>query len=178
MKMPSPHNFSRSPVDEVYCACIRSPEGENLELTIPAPYPGWSRIRDQLSTQIATISDPLRISGCTLRFTDRFPSVRVVPTHDFFRKLMATRIISEQKLDNKSEFKLNSSLPGTMIQIISIGDGQNNVGWTLVFILMSDPGACLFSTHEKIQTWFDEAHAEIHLLFDMMVPPEIIEQVR
>lgn len=177
MNTPPPHNFSHSPVEEVYCSCELN-QGKNLALSVRSPYPGWSRIREDYSTLIASIPDPNHVSGCLLRYTDWFPSVRVIPSHDSFKRQITDQVQTRKMSETELELAFRSSLSGSMVRIRSVYGNLERSGWTLVFTLMIDPGSCHFSSSKDILAWFDAAHAEIHVLFDQMVPPEITDEVR
>ncbi|MDD1727778.1 MAG: TIGR04255 family protein [Methanospirillum sp.] len=177
-RYPNPHNFSRSPVEEVFCSL----EIEDLQDNVPqvsvfvkAPYPGWNKIRDSLAASIATLPDYRRVSGFTLRYTDRF-LIKESVYHQITGEIRTDLCNQVQISDTAYEFHLNIPNPAMKVQIRSWYDTNAKPGWILVFTVKST-GNSAGSRCEEILDWFDSAHAEIHILFDQIVPAAIVDLI-
>ncbi len=177
MDHPLPHSFSRSPVQEVFCCCTPGPGAESLSLVIPPPYPGWPHIRDRITDMIAGAGEISRITGCTLRYTDLLPVPPGIhlPGIEEIEQLLSRNFNCETRQD---EIVFPSTkIPGTVGSVRSIRPKPGNPGWTLVFTMHTDEPAGFLSS-ESVVEWFDGARAEIHALFDLIVPEEIVQLLR
>ena len=67
--------------------------------------------------------------------------------------------------------------PATAGSVRSIRPKPEKQGWTLVFTMHTGEPAGFLSS-ESIVEWFDNARAEIHGLFDLIVPDEIVQILR
>ena len=173
---PNSHNFSRSPVEEVICSLDLEDNEPQVSLFVKRPSPGWNRIRDSLADTIATLPDSRRISGCTLRYTDRF--LIEEPLYHQITSDIRTDLFNQVHIsDTAYEIHLNIPNPTMQVQIRSWYDQGEKPGWILVFTLRSI-GKTSGSSYEKILEWFDSAHAEIHILFDQIVPAAIVDLIR
>ncbi|HWQ63813.1 MAG TPA: TIGR04255 family protein [Methanospirillum sp.] len=174
MNSPLPHNFSRSPVEEVCCSLVLITEP--VSFTIAPPYPGWGSIRNRLTDEIAGLKDVSEVAGCSLQYRDRF----LLDTDEF------SRVINEIKPD-LFHTDLISDKEYLVIPITQWLEHRvcirtsHETGEQLAWILTFNIQTCAAFRPEKpddILSWFDKAHAVIHTLFDLIVPEEIIEQIR
>ena len=176
MDHPPPHSFSRSPVEEVFCQCTCGSESRSL--TIPPPYPGWPTIRDRIREMIAG-AEISRICGCMLRYTDLIPvgEGTTLPETEAIGELLPGKFnYSVDTLHN--EIVLTStSIPGTAGSVCSLQNRPGKPGWTLVFTLHTE-GPARFVSGDSVLKWFDDARAEIHGLFDLIVPEEIVQTLK
>ncbi|PWR72640.1 TIGR04255 family protein [Methanospirillum lacunae] len=174
MNPPLPHNFSRSPVEEVCCSLelITQP----ILITVAPPYPGWGSIKTRLTDEITGLRDINEVTRCSLQYRDRF-----LLDEDGF-----SRIINEIKSDL---FHINqiTGIEFMIIPIIQRMEHQISVrtryevgdhpSWILIFNLQTYT-SFKPETPADILSWFDKAHAIIHTLFDQIVPEEIIELIK
>lgn len=176
MTHPPPHAFSRSPVEEVFCRCTVSPKAKSLSLAIPAPYPGWPDIREQIGDMIAGAGETSRITGCILRYTDIFPVNPgiALPGIEDLEEFLSRNYHCKTGQD---EIVFTSrKIPLTAGSVRSVHN-QGKPGWTLMFTVhIERPGG--FLSRESVLEWFDDARAEIHGLFDLIVPEEIVQILR
>jgi uncharacterized protein (TIGR04255 family) len=174
MNSQLPHNFARSPIEEVCCSLVLVPEP--ISVTVAPPYPGWESIRNRLADEIAGLKDLNEITGCILQYRDRF----LLDANGF------SRVINEIKPDlfrtdqiTDTEFILIpiSQSPEHRINIRTRYEAGEQPSWILVFNFQT---CALFKPEnpDDILSWFDMAHAVIHTLFDQIVPEEIIEQIK
>jgi len=149
---------------------------EQISFTVPAPYPGWKPIQEELTGRAASLSDCRRVTGCTLRYTDCF----------FLKKEEFYRIMKDINPDifyihqtSAIEYEISLVLPDPEFVIIirSIFTILKQPEWTLVFSLETVKSH-RFSMPDDILSWFDEAHAAIHNLFDQIVPVHIVDLIR
>jgi uncharacterized protein (TIGR04255 family) len=172
---PQPHSFSHSPVEEVFCRCTCGPE--SLSLAIPAPYPGWPEIRDRIREMVSGAGDISRITGCMLRYTDLIPigEGKTVPANENIAPILSERYDCHT---TKNEIVLiSTSIPGTAGSVCSIDNRPGKPGWTLVFTMNTERSSG-FTSRSGVMEWFDDARAEIHRLFDLIVPVEIVQTLR
>ena len=177
MDHPPPHSFSRSPVGEVFCRCTCG--SETYSLAVLPPYPGWPAIRDRIREMIAGIGEISRVTGCMLRYTDLLPAGegKTLPgTGEIARLLSGKYPCSVDPLTHEIVLS-GTSIPGTAGSVCSFQDRPGKPGWTLVFTL-SIPGPARFVSGDSVMEWFDDARAEIHGLFDLIVPEEIVQLLR
>ncbi|HOT03871.1 MAG TPA: TIGR04255 family protein [Methanolinea sp.] len=174
---PSPHSFSRSPVEEVVCCCTLGHDGEALSLRIPGPYPGWPQIRERVMEMIAGVEDVSRISGCMLRYTDLIPvphgshlpgikEIEQIFSGEFNCYTLQDRVVLS-----------HTPLPGSSGSIRSLHHRPGKPGWTLV-LSMQTTGTARFASCDSVMEWFDDARACIHDLFDRIVPEDIVQKLR
>jgi uncharacterized protein (TIGR04255 family) len=175
MKTPQAHNFSRSPVEEVYGSCTTS-SGRKSAITVLAPYPGWSTIRNDLSSMIKKISDPV-VTSCTLRYTDRFHpfSLDDVSGPLFLGSMSCGKIHSRIEKRTEDLFLMKTNIPDSTASVRFITGGSIGQGSTLIFTISSTKKRLV---NDKILTWFDAAHDDIHDLFDICVPEELISTLK
>nr|WP_319540265.1 TIGR04255 family protein [uncultured Methanospirillum sp.] len=174
MDSPLPHNFSRSPVEEV-CFSLTI-NRDQISLTVPAPYPGWGAIRLKIDTEIAALPDTYEVTRCSLIYRDHF-----LLHSDGFSQVMSginqdifhtTRVSGTES--ELIPVALNHELRA---RVYSRFDGGEQPAWTLTFAVETgEPHR--FEDPDEILSWFDEAHAVIHTLFDQIVPVEIVETIR
>jgi hypothetical protein len=175
MDHPPPHSFSRSPVEEVFCRCTCGSESHSL--AILPPYPGWPDIRDRIREMIAGIGEISRVTGCLLRYTDLLPvgEGTTPPETEEIARLLSGRFDCSTTQD---EIILTGTrIPGTGGSVCSIHNRPRKPGWTLVFTLHTE-GPAGFLSADSVVGWFDDARAEIHELFDLIVPGEIVQTLR
>lgn len=174
MNSPLPHNFSRSPVEEVYCSLVLITEPTSF-IIVP-PYPGWGSIRKRLTDEIAELKDVNEVTGCILQYTDRF----LLDAAGF------SRIINEIKPDlfhtdpiSDKEYIVIPIVhdPKHRIYVRTSHETEEQPAWILTFNLQTG-AAFRPEKPDDILSWFDTAHGVIHTLFDQIVPEEIIEQIR
>lgn len=194
MTIPPPHGFSRSPVVRVTCSwyspvspdnffedgsCgITTRDGSgNISLIFDAPYPGWTVISSRLAEVLPAFSDAgSSISRCRLVFSDRF---LLSPPDDitslfslsrFFPGLTKTPLIAKPVVYTGS-----SSIEETMIEITLHCENMETRLVHLDFSLYRVSDSCIPA--EQALSWFEAAHAEIHLLFDEIVSDEMISRL-
>jgi uncharacterized protein (TIGR04255 family) len=171
---PSPHNFSRSPVKKVFCSI--NVDKEQISFTVPAPYPGWKPIQEELTGRAASLSDCRRVTRCILQYTDCF----FLETEEFCRiiKNISPDIFHIHQTSG-TEYEISLALPDSEFVIIirSTFTIQKQSKWTLVFTLETVKSH-RFSMPDDILSWFDGAHAAIHNLFDQIVPVHIVDLIR
>ena len=71
----------------------------------------------------------------------------------------------------------STKIPGSVGSVRSIRPKPGNPGWTLVFTMHTEEPAGFLSS-ESVVEWFDGARDEIHGLFDLIVPEEIVQILR
>lgn len=179
MDHPPPHSFSRSPVEEVFCQCSLGSGAESLSLTISSPYPGWPCIRDGIRDMIACAGEASRISGCMLRYTDLLPVPpgKSLPGTNTIGHLLSGTFTCSVDTARDEIMLVSTNIPGTAGSVRSIPPGPGIPGWTLIFTLTTE-GPARFDSWDSVLTWFDDARAEIHGLFDLIVPEEIVRVLR
>jgi uncharacterized protein (TIGR04255 family) len=179
MYHPAPHSFSRSPVEEVFCRCTCGSDAESLSLTIPRPYPGWPHIRDRTRDMVAGAGEISRITGCMLRYTDLIPVVdgKSLPGTKEIEHVLSGRFDCSFDTTQNEIVLIRTKIPNTAGSVRSIHHRPGTPGWTLIFTL-STAGPARFVSGESIVNWFDDARAEIHGLFDLIVPGEIVQSLR
>lgn len=177
MTHPLPHSFSRSPVEEVFCRVTLGPGSDPISLAIPPPYPGWTAIRERIKEMITGAGEVSRITGCTLRYTDLLPVPlgMALPGTREIEQLFSGNYTCETAQD---EIVFTSTtIHGTVGSVRSIHPKPGKPGWTLAFTMQTDRSDGFLASDDVIE-WFDGARAEIHGLFDLIVPEEIVELLR
>jgi uncharacterized protein (TIGR04255 family) len=178
MNHPPPHSFSRSPVEEVFCCCSCGSDARSLSLTIPLPYPGWPHIRDGIRDMIAGVREISRITGCMLRYTDLIPVVDGnLPGNEEIEHLLSGKFTCSFDQKKNEIILINTGIPDTAGSVRSIHNRPGKPGWTLIFT-MKTVGPLCFVSGDSVVNWFDDARAEIHGLFDLIVPEEIVQVLR
>ena len=179
MNHPTVHSFSRSPVEEVFCRCTCASDAESLSLTIPLPYPGWPHIRDRIRDMIAGAGKISRITGCMLRYTDLIPAVdgKNLPGTEDIEHLLSGRFNCYFDKKQNEIVLISTKIPDTTGSVCSIHNRPGKPGWTLIFTMKTE-GPARFVSDEEVLNWFDNARAEIHELFDLIVPGEIVKALR
>jgi hypothetical protein len=164
--MVSPDNF----FNEGSCGTVTRDESGKVSLIVDAPYPGWTVISGRLAEVLPACSGG-SISRCSLVFTDRF---LLSPRDDITSLFSLSRFFPDLAKTPLSTTPIvytgSSSLKETMTEITLRCENR------LVFLdfhlsLVSDIPA------EQAGSWFEAAHAEIHLLFDEMVSDEMISRL-
>jgi uncharacterized protein (TIGR04255 family) len=179
MDYPPPHSFSRSPVEEVFCCCTCGSGAESLALTIPPPYPGWPNIRDRIREMIAGVGEISRITGCMLRYTDLIPVVdaKNLPGTETLEHLLSGKFDCSFDTTQNEIVLISTTIPDTAGSVCSMHNRPGKPGWTLIFT-MNTQGPARFVSGDSVVKWFDDARAEIHGLFDLIVPGEIVQVFR
>ena len=179
MNHPPPHSFSRSPVKEVFCRCTCGSDAEALSLTIPPPYPGWPHIRDGIRDMITGAGEISRINGCMIRYTDLIPVVgrRNLPGTGDIADLISGRFNCSFSNTRNEIVLISTKIPDTTGSVCSIHNRPGKPGWTLIFTLNTE-GPTRFGSVCSVLNWFDDARAWIHEIFDLIVPEEIVQELR
>lgn len=169
----NPHNFTHSPVQEVVCSCSFESD-EPLSLRVLAPYPGWVSIKKDISEILEGMPDTCIVTGCTLQYIDIFHPVTLDESSGpQFLGFGEHSGIKERIIGRKGDdFIISSPIPGSDIYIRQKNGGNRGQGSTLVFTIVAHSSLLSIG---KVLNWFDTAHDEIHHLFDLCVPPEIIK---
>jgi len=178
MNQPPPHAFSRSPVQDV-TAGVSIRDQRTHVVMIPAPYPGWPAIRENIENIASRHDEFPDISGCFLRYRDRFPA-RII-------RNLSGRSNPELWLD-QCDLGPISTEKGVRRLLLPAGKGmtgsvtafqgsQGDDGWLLIFSFFSDKDP-IFHSSQDVLDWFDQARASIHLLFDQIVPAGILPMLR
>ena len=194
MTLPPPHGFSRSPVVRVACSwyspvspdnffedescgTITRDESGKVSLLFDAPYPGWTVISRRLAEILPAFSDTRgSISRCRLVFTDRF---LLSPPDDITSLFSLSRFfpgLTKTPLSAKpAVYTGPSSVQETTNEITLRCEKKKKRLVHLDFNLyrVSDSGI----PAERARSWFEAAHAEIHLLFDEIVSDEMISRL-
>ena len=193
MTPPPPHGFSRSPVDKVTCSWY-SPESHDIiveegsygtltrdgsgtvSLLFPSPYPGWAVISRRLSEILPARGTGDAISRCSLAFSDRF---LLTPLDDITSLFSLSRFfpgLTETSLEKKPVVYVGSSSEkGTVIELTLRYEKKEQPVLCIDFHLSSVSEAGMPA--ERALSWFETAHAEIHLLFDEIVSGEMITRL-
>ena len=81
--------------------------------------------------------------------------------------------------DNKQNeiVLISTKIPDTTGSVCSIHNRPGKPGWTLIFTMKTE-GPARFVSGDSVLTWFDDARAGIHGLFDLIVPEEIVQALR
>jgi len=174
MDSPLPHNFSRSPVEEVCCSLTLN--RDQVSLTVPAPYPGWGTIRAGISNEIVALQDINEVTGCSLIYRDRFLLNNSNFSH-ILSRLSQDIFHTTRVSDTESELIPTAHNPELCVCISSRFEGGEQPAWTLVFAVETGESRH-FENPDEILSWFDGAHGVIHTLFDQIVPVEIVETIR
>jgi uncharacterized protein (TIGR04255 family) len=194
MILPPPHGFSRSPVvrvtcswyasvspgnffEEGSCVTITRDQSGRVSLIFDAPYPGWTVISRRLAEMLPAFSDARgSISRCSLVFTDRF---LLYPRDDIRSLFSLSRFfpdLTENPLSAKPVvYTGSSSVKETIIEITFRCEKNEHrlIHFDFHLSSVSDSGL----PPEWALSWFEAAHAEIHLLFDEMVSDEMISRL-
>jgi len=176
MNHPPPHSFSRSPVKEVCCRCMRTSGAEALSLTIPPPYPGWPHIREKIKDMVIGAGTISRINGCMLRYTDLLPVAggKNLPGTEEIVHLISGRFHCSFENARNEILLIETTIPHTIGSVHSIHGSPGKPGWTLIFTMNTERPA-RFDTVSSVLNWFDDARAGIHEIFDLIVPEEIVQ---
>ncbi len=158
---PEPHNFSRSPVAEVFCRW-EFESGSIITFSIPGPYPGWRSIQGDIRRVIAGIIQTKGVVSCMLRYTDEFSFQAREKDPSAYSSLIAP--------DAEPWHKAADTPKSTAEVEIRTDHGRK----VFVYVFTIETDTAWFATEEEIVEWYDAAHAEIHNLFDKLVPPELI----
>lgn len=122
---------------------------------------------------IASAGEISRITGCTFRYTDLFP---VVPGIHLPATAEIEHLLSRDYNCDTTQDEIvftSIKIPGTAGSVRSLFNRPGKPGWTLIFTMHTDrPDG--FLDNESVVEWFDSARAEIHGLFDRIVPVEIV----
>jgi hypothetical protein len=179
MNRPPPHSFSRSPVEEVFCCCTCGPGAEPLSLTVPPPYPGWPHIRGRIRDMITGAGEGSLITGCMLRYTDLIPvgEGMDLPGAEDIEHLLSGRFDCSIDKTQTEIVLISTRIPDTEGSVCSVHPRPGTPGWTLIFTMTTE-GPAGFVSGDRVVTWFDDARAEIHQLFDLIVPEEIVKSLR
>jgi len=173
MQVP-PHNFTHSPVEEVFCRYTRT-NGEQIDITIPSPYPGWTTIREQLAQSLEELPNNEGVTSCLLKYTDSFPLFEEDELHQLIS--IAPHIQNDLQYHiepgQEPEIAITGSKTGTQI-IIWFEEKNDRV--LLVFEAMS--GEDMMMESDSALLWFDSTRADIHLLFDSVVSDELKMRIR
>ncbi|KUG15352.1 hypothetical protein ASZ90_014989 [hydrocarbon metagenome] len=179
MNHPASHSFSRSPVEEVFCCCTSGSDAEPRSLTIPPPYPGWPPIRDRIRDMIAGAGEVSRINGCMIRYIDLIPVAdeKILPGIEVIERLLSGRFRCSLDNTQNDVVLIRTKIPNTEGSVCSIRNRPGNLGWTLIFSMKTgDPAR--FVSVDSVVSWFDDARAGIHEIFDCIVPEEIVQSLR
>ena len=71
----------------------------------------------------------------------------------------------------------STKIPDTKGSVRSTHPQPGKPGWTLVFTMHIERTSG-FPDGDSMMTWFDDARAEIHGLFDLIVPGEIMQLLK
>lgn len=175
MDHPPPHAFSRSPVEEVFCRCTCGSKSRSL--TVPPPYPGWPDIRDRIREMIAGVDDISQVTGCMLRYTDLIPvgEGKTLLGIEDIAQLLSGRF--DYSTTENEIILPSTNIPGTAGSVCSIHNRPGKPGWPLIFTMTTE-GPARFVSCDSVVQWFDDAQAEIHGLFDLIVAGEIVQVIR
>jgi uncharacterized protein (TIGR04255 family) len=194
MTLPSPHEFSRSPVvrvtcswyapvsphnffEEGSCGTITRDQSGRVSLIFDAPYPGWTVISRRLAEVLPAFSGAgMSISRCRLVFADRF----LLSPPDDIRSLFSLSRFFPDLTENPLSAKpvVYTSLSSVKETITEITLRYEKKEHRLVFLDFHLSSVSVSGLPpERALSWFEAAHAEIHLLFDEMVSDEMISRL-
>jgi uncharacterized protein (TIGR04255 family) len=179
MNHPQPHSFSHSPIEEVFCRCIGEAGDEVVSLTIPPPYPGWPHIRNRIRDMITGNEEIFPIKGCMIRYTDLIPvsSGKNLPGTAYLADLIYERFDCSYDNSQDDTVLISTKIPNLSGSVCSIHNRPGKPGWTLVFT-MNTGGPVRFVAGDGVLIWFDSARAIVHDLFDLIVPAEIVQELK
>jgi len=169
-----PHNFSISPVEEVCCSFYLN--RDRISFSVPAPYPGWGAIRAGIANKIAALPDTSKVTECSLIYRDRF-LLNNDEISRFQSRINQDIFHITRVSDTESALIPTAQSPELNACVSSRFEGGDRQAWTLNFVVTTRE-SCRFDDQDEILSWFDEAHALIHTLFDQIVPAEIVEIIR
>ncbi len=178
MEQPPPHAFARSPVQDV-TASITVRDQYSHVVMIPAPYPGWPSIREKIERKASEIDTFSDISGCFIRYRDRFPA--------WIISTLSGRRDPDRWLEQCALGPISTKL-GACTLLLPVSEGmtgsvtscqipQGDDDWLLVFSFFSEQNL-IFRSSRDVLDWFDQARAQVHILFDQIVPDEVIPMLR
>ncbi len=72
---------------------------------------------------------------------------------------------------------VGTNIPNTAGSVCSLHNRRRKPGWTLIFTIRTE-GPARFVSGDHVVNWFEDARAEIHDLFDLIVPDEIVQALR
>lgn len=184
MTVPPPHGFSRSPVarvtcswyapvdnffEEGSCGTVTRDESGSVSLIVDAPYPGWTVISRRLAETLPEAGGS--VSRCRLVFADRF---LLSPSDDITSLFSLSRFFPDL-----AKTPLGAT-PLVYTGLSSVKETMNEITLRcenrlvhLEFTLSRVSGI----PAERALSWFEAAHAEIHLLFDEIVSDEMISRL-
>ncbi|HWQ68044.1 MAG TPA: hypothetical protein VN372_14395 [Methanospirillum sp.] len=168
-----PHNFTRSPVIEVFFS-YTCQNGERKALSVYPPYPGWEKIGRDIRN-LLLIEHEQMIRECSLQYTDQF-----ILTAGEDPDLLQSMPIDpswhiDRKEENRLEIRVKPIIPNTT-GTINIRLNMKVPVITYIFTIITSPTVQI--TAEQTYTWCEEAHTEIHDLFDIIVPVRFIDMIR
>ena len=183
MTLPPPHGFSRSPVvrvtcswyapvspdnflDDGSCSTVTRDESGRVSLIVDAPYPGWRVISRRLAEVLPYAGS---VSRCRLVFTDRF----LLSPHDDINSLFSLSCFFPDLTKTEPVVYTGPSSVAETTNEITLRYEKKDCLVYLDFNLSRVSGI----PAKEALSWFDAAHAEIHLLFDEIVSGEMIARL-
>lgn len=162
---PAPHNFTVSPVKEVYYM-IKPGSGDVRAGSIMAPYPGWKVIFNEISKILDEIDENCE---CLLRYSDVFE----IPSGKRARYLVKDTDIFHGGKEGYGQFVLSSGKLVLFHSSISTGCQCSLFNMDLIFEIKSTSVAKV-----DILDWFDAAHDLIHVMFDETLSEDAINDLK
>lgn len=167
----SPHNFPKSPVEEVFCSFTPGNTEKPVEIRFPSPYPGWQTIRVRLSEVVSSFREDEIHSSC-LRYTDAIPlspgehPEDLIPLFPRAPRDYAHRLCSGPEIS----FSVESVIPDTILKVRCRREEERVI---LICTVSSEAGV---NNRDSLLQWFDRAREEIHLMFDALVTGWVIDR--
>lgn len=128
---------------------------------------------------LESVPDVSLVTGCMIRYTDFIPIApgTRLPTAEEIVTLLSGKFNGYLETTQDGVLLTRTNIPGTAGSVRSMYHQPGKEGWTLVFAVYTQ-GAARFLSSDTILDWFDDARAEIHGLFDLIVPEEIVQALK
>ena len=123
--------------------------------------------------------DTSLINGCILRYTDLIPAQYLKNTIEPIDVpgLLSEKVIPRTNRETGDTQITHTSIPNTTGSVCSIRGDSQNPGWILIFAMQTE-APTRYPSREQVLNWFDDARDEIHVLFDLIVPEDIVQALR
>ena len=128
---------------------------------------------------IADAGEISRITGCTLRYTDLFfvASAKKLPGIEEIGQILSGKFNCYLHNAQEEIVIVSVNIPDTIGSVRSMYNMPGKPGWTLIFTMHTEVPA-RFVSCDSVMIWFDDARTEIHEIFDLIVPEEIVQLLR
>ncbi|MDD1724595.1 MAG: hypothetical protein LUQ07_05655 [Methanospirillum sp.] len=167
----SPHNFPKSPVEEVVCSFSPGKTGKPVEIRFPSPYPGWQAIRVRIRDVISSVAKD-EIHSCCLTYTDAIPLFSGEHPEDLLPVIPRVPGVYAGRLCSGPEisFSVESVIPDTILEVWCRREEEQ------VILICTVSGETGVNSRDSLLQWFDRAREEIHLMFDALVTGKVLDR--